>query len=73
MRNSGTVALCERAGRRRDEFQLQLHDRLASPLDRASDTHVSRIRHKMGDGRDLILSVRGTGYQFRHQPDVDQT
>jgi len=57
----------------RDELSLQLHHRPSSPFDRAIDTHVSRIRHKMGDGRDLILSIRGTGYQLRHQPDVDQT
>ena len=35
----------------RDELSLPQHHRPASPFDRAVNTHVSRIRHKMGDGR----------------------
>ena len=48
----------------RDQLSLHLYDRLATAFDRAVDTHVSRIRRKMGDGRGMILSVRGTGYQL---------
>ena len=49
----------------RDQLSLRLYNRPATPYDRSVDTHVSRIRRKMGDGRALILSVRGTGYQLR--------
>src|ERR1700722_2836522 len=52
----------------RDRLSLRLYNRLAAPFERNIDTHVSRIRRKMGDGRGMILSVRGTGYQLRPQP-----
>ena len=50
----------------RDRLSLRLYNRLAAPFERNIDTHVSRIRRKMGDGRGMILSVRGTGYQIRY-------
>lgn len=50
----------------RDALSLKLYNRLAAANDRSVDTHVSRIRRKLGEARDLILSVRGTGYQLRH-------
>jgi DNA-binding response OmpR family regulator len=50
----------------RDQLSLHLYSRPATAFDRSVDTHVSRIRRKMGDGRRLILSVRGTGYQLCH-------
>ena len=49
----------------RDRLSLTLYNRLSAPFERNIDTHVSRIRRKMGDGREMILSVRGTGYQLR--------
>jgi DNA-binding response OmpR family regulator len=49
----------------RDRLSLRLYNRLSAPFERNIDTHVSRIRRKMGDGRGMILSVRGTGYQMR--------
>jgi len=52
----------------RDQLSLHLYNRQATPFDRSIDTHVSRIRRKMGDGRHLILSVRGTGYQLCDRP-----
>jgi DNA-binding response OmpR family regulator len=52
----------------RDRLSLRLYNRLSAPFERNIDTHVSRIRRKMGDGRGMILSVRGTGYQIRHMP-----
>lgn len=52
----------------RDRLSLRLYNRLSAPFERTIDTHVSRIRRKMGDGRGMILSVRGTGYQIRHMP-----
>jgi two-component system, OmpR family, response regulator CpxR len=48
----------------RDRLSLRLYNRLSAPFERNIDTHVSRIRRKMGDGRGMILSVRGTGYQL---------
>lgn len=48
----------------RDRLSVRLYDREASPYDRTIDTHVSRIRRKLGEGRDMIVSVRGTGYQL---------
>jgi DNA-binding response OmpR family regulator len=53
----------------RDQLCLHLYNRVATAFDRAVDKHVSRIRRKMGDGRGMILSVRGTGYQLRYPPD----
>jgi two-component system, OmpR family, response regulator len=52
----------------RDRLSLRLYNRLSAPFERNIDTHVSRIRRKMGDGRGMILSVRGTGYQIRFPP-----
>src|ERR1035441_3834991 len=57
LRSSGQVVS-------RDQLSLHLYNRPASAFDRSIDTHISRIRRKMGVGRDLILSVRGTGYQL---------
>ena len=57
LRSSGQVVS-------RDQLSLQLYQRPTSAFDRSIDTHVSRIRRKMGAGRHLILSVRGTGYQL---------
>lgn len=52
----------------RDRLSLRLYNRVSAPFERNIDTHVSRIRRKMGDGRGMILSVRGTGYQIRYMP-----
>jgi two-component system response regulator CpxR len=52
----------------RERLCLRLYNRLPAPFDRTIDTHVSRIRRKIGDGREMILSVRGTGYQIRSLP-----
>ncbi|HLH41481.1 MAG TPA: response regulator transcription factor [Bryobacteraceae bacterium] len=49
----------------RDALSLHLYKRLSSPYDRAIDTHISRIRRKLGAGRNMILSIRGAGYQLR--------
>lgn len=48
----------------RDQLSLHLYSRTATAFDRSVDTHISRIRRKMGDGRAMILSIRGTGYQL---------
>ncbi len=52
----------------RDQLCLHLYNRTATAFDRAVDSHVSRIRRKMRDGRDMIRSVRGTGYQLCYPP-----
>ncbi len=52
----------------RDRLSQRLYNRLSEPFERNIDTHVSRIRRKMGDGRTMILSIRGTGYQLRIPP-----
>jgi DNA-binding response OmpR family regulator len=48
----------------RDDFSRELHGREASVFERSVDTHVTRIRRKLGQGRHLIQSVRGLGYQL---------
>jgi two-component system, OmpR family, response regulator CpxR len=48
----------------RDQLSFHLYNRQASPYDRSIDTHMSRIRRKIGAGNELIVSVRGTGYQL---------
>jgi two-component system response regulator CpxR len=53
----------------RDQLSLHLYNRPATAFDRSVDTHISRIRRKMGDGRGMIVSVRGTGYQLCHPRD----
>jgi two-component system, OmpR family, response regulator CpxR len=60
LRSSGQVVS-------RDQLSFHLYNRPATPFDRSIDTHVSRIRRKMGDGRTMILSIRGTGYQLCDQ------
>lgn len=52
----------------RDQLSLYLYCRPATAFDRSIDTHISRIRRKMKDGRNLILSVRGSGYQLCYPP-----
>jgi len=52
----------------RDQLSLYLYSRPATAFDRSIDTHISRIRRKMKDGRNLILSIRGSGYQLCYPP-----
>jgi DNA-binding response OmpR family regulator len=66
LRSSGRVVS-------RDQLSLRLYNRPVSAFDRSIDTHISRIRHKMGAGRNLILSIRGTGYQLCLQADQFHT
>lgn len=48
----------------RDMITTELLERRPSPYDRALDVHVSRLRLKLGSKRDLIRTVRGSGYIF---------
>lgn len=48
----------------RDDLMMKLYGRLATPLDRSVDVHISHIRRKLERGQPLIRTVRGIGYQF---------
>jgi two-component system phosphate regulon response regulator PhoB len=37
---------------------------------RTVDTHVKRLREKLGEVGDYIETLRGVGYRFRDQPDA---
>jgi two-component system response regulator CpxR len=42
-----------------------LYNRKATPYDRSMDMHISHLRKKLQcGGRDLIKTIRGSGYQF---------
>jgi two-component system response regulator CpxR len=51
----------------RDELAAVLHQREASPLERSLDVHISRLRKKLAAKRDLIRTIRGTGYLFSYK------
>jgi two-component system, OmpR family, response regulator CpxR len=55
----------------RDELSLALYQRPSFPLDRSLDVHVSHLRKKLGLGGEFIRTVRGTGYLFCAEGDVD--
>jgi len=57
----------------RDQLSHHFYNRPPSATDRSMDTHVSKIRRKLGKGRGMILGVRGTGYQLRYPPDGPET
>lgn len=48
----------------RDSILSQVAGGLAAG-DRAVDAHIKSLRRKMGDARDYIETVRGSGYRFR--------
>lgn len=48
----------------RDELGNRLAKHHDTPLDRALDVHISHLRHKLGEHRHCIQTVRGKGYQF---------
>jgi two-component system response regulator CpxR len=50
----------------RDQLIIHLYQREATAFDRSIDTHISRIRRKLGEGRNMIRSIRGTGYLLRY-------
>ena len=50
----------------RDSLGLFLYDRLPTAFDRSVDQHISRLRRKLGLGQNMILSIRGVGYQLRY-------
>ena len=49
----------------RDALMEQMYSRKSTPFDRSIDMHISHLRKKLEqDGRPLIKTVRGVGYQF---------
>jgi DNA-binding response OmpR family regulator len=48
----------------RDELMLTVCDREPTPLDRALDVHISRLRHKLHHRGRGIVTVRGVGYML---------
>ncbi len=48
----------------RDALMESMYNRKATPFDRSIDMHISHLRKKLEDGRALIKTVRGVGYQF---------
>src|SRR5882672_6510251 len=49
----------------RDVWQVN-----GEPQTRTVDTHVKRLREKLGEGRDLIETVRGAGYRMTDPDEV---
>lgn len=48
----------------RDQLMTVLYQREANPFERSLDVHISHLRKKLADHRDLIRTVRGTGYML---------
>ena len=40
---------------------------------RTLDTHIKRLREKLGPAGSHILTIRGTGFQFQADPAADAT
>ena len=55
----------------KETLSQQALGRALSAYDRSIDVHVSKIRKKLAalGGDNLIVSVRGSGYQFRNSPE----
>ena len=52
----------------RDEMATSLHQREASPFERALDVHISHLRKKLApDGDHVLRTIRGVGYQLTAQ------
>lgn len=67
------ACLVRAAGRvvTRDELMARVFCRDAHPVDRSLDVHISRLRHKLGARRSLILTVRSLGYMLRVEQPLD--
>ena len=63
--------LAEAAGEpvSREKFLDVVWGYAAFPTTRTVDTHVKRLREKLGDAGQYIETLRGVGYRFRDQPD----
>ena len=63
--------LMERPGKVQDRYELQkvLFGYADTTQSRALDTHVKRLRQKLGDYAGCIGTERGVGYYFNHEPE----
>lgn len=66
------VTLLQRKGRvqTRDNLLADVWDIHADVTTRTVDTHVKRLREKIGVAGTYIETVRGVGYRFRSAPEV---
>ncbi len=53
----------------RDRLLLDVWGYQADVTTRTVDTHIKRLREKLGDAGQYIETVRGVGYRFRSRPD----
>lgn len=61
------VHLVERQGQvqTRDELLCSVWGHVYSGYSRTVDTHVRRLREKLGEASGLVETIRGVGYRFR--------
>ena len=64
------VALMSRPGRvmTREQLLDEVWDSDVSVTQRTIDTHLKRLREKLGDQNSLIDTIRGVGYRFAEEP-----
>jgi two-component system phosphate regulon response regulator PhoB len=63
------VTLMERRGRvqTRERLLSDVWDITADVTTRTIDTHIKRLREKLGKTGNLIETVRGLGYRFKEE------
>ncbi|MDY6861434.1 MAG: winged helix-turn-helix domain-containing protein [Thermodesulfobacteriota bacterium] len=63
------VVLMERMGRvqSREKLLNDVWDIAADVSSRTIDTHITRLRQKLGRMGELIETVRGIGYRFKEE------
>lgn len=65
------LTLMQRRGRvqSRQELLQSVWDYQHEGYARTVDTHIRRLREKLGEAADLVETVRGVGYRFRREVD----
>ena len=61
----------ERRGRvqSRERLLTDVWGYSADVTTRTVDTHIKRLREKLGEAASYVETVRGVGYRFRERPD----